>query len=280
MLRWTTEYLTDKGFHNARLNAELLLAGVLGCKRLDLYLQFDRPLQIAELTEFKARLRRRARREPLQYIDGTAAFRDLRLRVDSRVLIPRPETEILAGEVLRWAEGRTGLRALDVGTGSGAVAISLAAEGNGRFDSVVATDVSPDALDLARTNAADAGVHLDFRQGSVYQPIGTERFDVIVSNPPYIAETERADLDPEVRDWEPAAALFSGTDGLDVIRDLVARAPAHLNGGGLLALESGAGQTAAVSELVRAAGGFAEPRTVYDLAGRPRIVLAEYSGKE
>ena len=253
---------------------------MLGCKRLDLYLQFDRPLQAGELTEFKARLRRRARREPLQYIDGTAAFRNLRLRVDPRVLIPRPETEVLAGEVLRWSEGRIGLRALDVGTGSGAVAISLASEGNGRFDSVTATDVSPDALDLARTNAADAGVHVEFREGSVYEPVGSERFDVIVSNPPYIAEVERAGLDPEVRDWEPAAALFAGADGLDVIRELVAGAPAHLNGGGLIALETGAGQTGAVADLVRAADGFAEPRTVHDLAGRPRIVLAEYSGKE
>lgn len=274
LLRWTTEYLAGKSFHNARLNAELLLAGVLDCKRLDLYLQFDRPLGAAELAEFKARLRRRARREPLQYIEGTAAFRDLILRVDRRVLIPRPETEVLVEQVLRWAEGRSGLAVLDVGTGSGAIAISLAMEGAGRFTRVVATDVSPDAIQLARTNAASAGCAVDFREGSVYAPTPDERFDVVVSNPPYIADSERGDLDVEVRDWEPATALFGGPDGLSVVRRLVQGALEHLKPGGLLALETGSSQTAAVAEMVRRVGGFAEPRVVPDLAGRARILLA------
>ncbi|MDP9347879.1 MAG: hypothetical protein M3P24_01835, partial [Gemmatimonadota bacterium] len=129
MVRWTTEYLQGKDFHNARLNAELLLAGTLGLKRLDLYLQYDRPLQAEEVAEFKSRLLRRARREPIQYIEGEASFRNLRLRVDRRVLIPRPETELLVDEVLSWVRGKEGLAALDVGTGSGAIALSLATEG-------------------------------------------------------------------------------------------------------------------------------------------------------
>lgn len=280
LLRWTTEYLAGKSFHNARLNAELLLAGVLGCKRLDLYLQFDRPLKAAELAEFKARLRRRARREPLQYIEGTAAFRNLTLRVDPRVLIPRPETELLVGEVLRWAEGRTGLAVLDIGTGSGAVAISLATEGASLFGRLVATDLSPDALALAQANAAAVGCTVDFREGSVYTPVPGERFDVVVSNPPYIAEGERGELDAEVRDWEPQAALYAGPDGLDVLREIVGGAPEYLNAGGLLALEIGCSQGEPVTELIANMGAFATPRLVRDLAGRTRIVLASYEPRE
>jgi release factor glutamine methyltransferase len=280
LLRWTTEYLAGKNFHNARLNAELLLAGVLRCKRLDLYLQFDRPLGAADLAEFKARLRRRARREPLQYIEGTAAFRNLTLRVDRRVLIPRPETEVLVGEVLRWAEGSSGLAVLDVGTGSGAVAISLATEGADRFTRTVATDVSPEAIELARINAMAAGCSVEFRQGSVYLPVRGERFDVVVSNPPYIGEGERGELDAEVRDWEPSAALFAGSDGLTVIRELVQGAPGHLCPGGLLALETGSSQTHVVAEMIRETGGFAEPRVVADLSGRSRIILACFRATE
>ena len=275
MVAWTADYLKEKGFHNPRLNAELLLAGTLGCKRLDLYLQHDRPLQPAELAEFKARLLRRARREPLQYIEGTAAFRDLVLRVDRRVLIPRPETEVLVQEVLDWAEGRSGLSAVDVGTGSGAIALALATEGP--FARVVAIDVSPDALEVARGNRdlAVPGAMVDFRQGDLLAPVRGERFDVVVSNPPYVRDDERGALDAEVRDWEPAGALFSGPEGLDAIRRLVADAPSVLLPGGLLAMEIGAGQGEAVAALVRASGAYDAPRVRQDLAGRDRIVLAE-----
>lgn len=278
LLRWTTEYLGGKGFHNARLNAELLLAGVLGLKRLDLYLQFDRPLRPEEMAEFKARLLRRARREPLQYIEGEAAFRQLRLRVDRRVLIPRPETEVLVGEVLGWARGRDRLEILDVGTGSGAIALSLATEGS--FSRVVATDISADALQLARENhalmAPDAPV--EFRPGEGYAPVRGERFDVVVSNPPYVAEAERASLDPEVREWEPEGALFAGADGLRVVRELIAGAPSVLRAGGLLALEIGSGQAAAVADQLRATPGFGEAHIRRDLAGRERILLADFHG--
>ena len=275
MVRWTGEYLAARGFHNPRLNAELLLAGVLGVKRLDLYLQFDRPLAPPELAEFKARLRRRARREPLQYIDGTAPFRDLLLRVDPRVLIPRPETEVLVQAVLDWARGRESLSAVDVGTGSGAIALALATEGP--FARVVATDLHPDALSLAAENHAGAAAQapVEFRQGDLLEPVRGERFDVVVSNPPYVGEEEAPALDPEVREWEPAAALFAGPGGLDVIRRLVREAPDHLRPGGLLALEIGAGQGSAVAGLVDAAGAYSPPRLLPDLAGRDRILLAE-----
>jgi release factor glutamine methyltransferase len=275
LLRWTAEYLTEKGFHNARLNGEMLLSGVLGVKRLDLYLQFDRPLRPEELAEYRARLLRRAKREPLQYIEGEAHFRDLRLRVDPRVLIPRPETEQLVQRVLDWAAARPGLAAADVGTGSGAIALALATEG--AFARVVATDVEPGALEAARANHARAApaAPVEFRLGDGLAPLAGERFDVLVSNPPYIGTGERDALDAEVRDWEPARALFAGADGLEVIRRLVAGAPSVLRAGGLLALEIGAEQGPAVLELVRAAGGFGAPRVEKDLAGRDRIVLAE-----
>lgn len=276
LVRWTTGYLGDRGIPEARLDAELLLADSLGVKRLDLYLQHDRPLAAEELAEFKARLLRRARREPLQYIAGTAAFRNLNLRVDRRVLIPRPETEVLVEEVLRWCRGRSGLSALDVGTGSGAIAICLATEGDA-FSHVVGTDLSADALEVARMNAEaaapDRGVEL--RQGAVYAPVAGERFDVIVSNPPYVAEAERDDLQPEVVRWEPELALFSGADGLTVIRELVDGAPLHLRPGGLLAMEIGAGQGDAVRQLVLASGAFGRVEVRPDLSGRDRIVLAE-----
>lgn len=275
MLRWTAEYLGGKGFHNARLNAELLLAGMLGLKRLDLYLQYDRPLSPEELAEFKARLRRRARREPLQYIDGTAAFRDLVLKVDPRVLIPRPETERLVQEVLDWTAGRQGLQAMDLGTGSGAIALALATEGP--FARVVATDLREDTLAAACANhelaAPDAPVQ--FRAGDLFEPVRGEAFDVVVSNPPYIGEEERPALDAEVVDWEPRAALFAGVGGLDVIRPLVAQAPGHLRPGGLLALEIGAEQGAAVARLMEETGAFTPARVRPDLAGRDRFVLAE-----
>ncbi len=280
LLRWTTEYLKGKGFHNARLNAELLLAGVLDLKRLDLYLQFDRVLRAEELAEFKARLQRRVRREPLQYIEGKAAFRNLCLRVDRRVLIPRPETEILVDEVLAWARGRTDLEAVDVGTGSGAIALSLATEGP--FQRVVATDISPDALELARHNhdVLAPQVPVELRQGSGYDTVAGESFDVVVSNPPYIGDSERNGLDIEVREWEPPEALFAGPGGLEIIEALVVGAPGVLRPGGLLALEVGLGQATEVVGLIRAVGGFPEPRVRSDLSGRDRIVVAEYFGME
>ena len=273
LIRWTTGYLESRGIAEARLDAELLLADTLGLKRLDLYLQFDRPLLPEELTAFKARLLRRARREPVQYIAGHAAFRELTLRVDRRVLIPRPETELLVDEVLAHCAGRRGLSALDIGTGSGAIALSLAYEGE-CFERVVATDLSAAALQVALENRDACGVDVEFRQGESFAPVPGERFHVIVSNPPYVGELERGELEPEVVVWEPALALFAGDDGLSVIRQLVTAAPAHLHPGGLLAIEIGADQGAAVRSLAHATGAFNGVEIRKDLAGRDRMLLA------
>lgn len=275
LTRLAAEHLAEKGVEDARLDAELLLAHVLGVSRLDLYLQFERPLEPSEVEKYRAAVRRRATREPLQYITGEAAFREMVLAVDSRVLIPRPETEVLVGEVLSWARatGGQGLVALDLGTGSGAIALSLLVEGP--FSRVVATDSSPSALEVAASNAARVGVadRIELLEGSLWEPIGGHpAYDVIVSNPPYVSESERTMLMPEVVEHEPGDALFAGPDGLGLIRRITAGAPERLKPGGLLAVEVGLGQAEAVAGLMREAG-LVDTRIIRDLAGRERIVL-------
>ncbi len=278
MILWSAEYLTEKGVEAGRLDAEWLLSTALGVDRLQLYLQYDRPFIHEEREAFMPLLRRRASREPLQYIIGRAAFRQLELKTDPRVLIPRPETEVLVQEVLDWAAaaGRTLGRVWDMGTGTGAVALSLVVEG--ACTTIVATDSSPDALSVAADNAEryDVSGLVEFREGSLFEPLEEgEEFDVIVSNPPYIAEGEKGELQPEVRDWEPPEALFAGEDGLDVIRPLVAGAPEHLLAGGLLALECGLGQAERIATDLNGTGAFAAVRIRPDLTGRPRFVIAE-----
>lgn len=277
MIRWSGRYLEEKGIEGGRRDAEHLLAEALALDRLELYLQFDRPLDDAELAAFKPLLLRRAEREPLQYVLGHTGFRELELTVDSRALIPRPETEVLVQAVLEWAREREDgeMVALDVGTGTGAIALSLALEGP--FRKVVATDPSTDALELAAENREAAGLTdaVELRPGSGYGPVNDgERFDVVVSNPPYVAEDEAATLEPEVREWEPRDALFAGPDGTEVLEDLAGRAEEMLREGGLLALELSPGQGEAIAARVRETEAFGEPTLRKDLAGRERILLA------
>jgi len=277
LMRWSGEYLEGKGVERGRLDAEHLLADVLGVERLQLYLQFDRPVIGPELDRFRPLLKRRAKREPLQYILGRVGFRELDLEVDRDVLIPRPETEILLDEVLEWARGLgvAGLEALDVGTGSGAIALSLLREGP--FSRVVATDVSDAALTVARRNSESTGLWegVEFRSGSFFDPVADDEiFDLVVSNPPYVAEAEALALQPEVRDWEPGQALFGGPDGLAAIRTIVAEAGLHLKPGGMLALEVGLGQSGPVVALLESTGDYTDVRVRRDLTGRERVVLS------
>lgn len=275
LIQWSAGYLAEKGIEQARLDAEHLLAHSLSKPRLQLYLEFDRPLTPEELADFKPLLLRRAAREPVQYIVGRTAFRELELRTDARALIPRPETEVLVEVVLDLTRNRNGITALDIGTGTGCIALSLAREGP--FATVDAVDLSADALDLARENAglAELTDQVTFLHGSLYEPLAADgRYDVIVSNPPYIAETDRPELQVEVGGFEPEAALFGGSDGLSIISAIIDGAPARLLPGGLLALEVGLGQADAVEELIRRTGAFQPARTHKDWTGRPRIVTA------
>lgn len=214
--------------------------------------------------------------EPRAYAEGVAGFRLLDLLVDRRVLIPRPETEGLVERVLAWARGRWGDgewgTVLDLGTGSGCIALSLATEG--RFARIVATDVSADALAVARANVGR--VHPErvpeFRRGNLFEPVAGERFDVIVSNPPYIAEPEYAELDPSVRAFEPREALVSGADGLAHTRAMLEQGGDHLMPGGVVALEVDSRRAEQSAGLARAAG-FEHVRVEYDVFDRPRFLL-------
>lgn len=277
MILWSADYLDTRGVESSRLDAEHLLAHAVGVDRLQLYLQFERPLTSTELDAYRPLLKRRAAREPLQYILGRQPFRELELEVTPGVLIPRPETEVLVDRVLSEvaddARGRGA--ALDIGTGTGAIALSLAFEGS--FASVVATDVDEGALRLARRNAESVGMggRIDLRAGSLFEPLRPgERFDVIVSNPPYVAERDEDLLEPEVVDWEPRQALFAGPDGLDVLHRIVGCAGEHLRSGGLLALEVGAGQAKLVANMLNGGASYDAVTVLRDYAGKERFVFA------
>lgn len=271
------EYLAAKGVEKGRLNAEHLLAHVLRVKRLQLYLDFDRPLDMDELDRLRPLLRKRAAREPLQYLLGTAQFRELELAVDSRVAIPRPETEYLL-DVLRQVAGRDRVfdAALDVGTGSGAIALSLAAEGFAR--AVVATDVSAAALDVARCNADAAGLaEVEFRAGDLLEPVEGGTFDLVLSNPPYLTEAEWLRTEPEVRDWEPRLAMVADESGLAVIRRLIGGLDGVLRPGGWVGLEVGSTQAGRVADLMEGRPGLRAVQVHDDPAGRRRYVFARRS---
>lgn len=220
--------------------------------------------------------RRRVQGAPFAYAVGRAAFRFLTLQVDERVLIPRPETEQLVEVVLATRQGRAGGIAADIGTGSGAIALALAAEG--RFSRVIATDISADALAVAGTNrqlvAPSLRAPVELRAGAGLAPLAGDPVDVLVSNPPYIAFGELADLPPLVRDWEPTQALSCADDGLAVTRELVADAPRVLTPGGLLAFEVDCRRAGAVADMIGASGHFADVTVRRDYTGRDRFVLA------
>lgn len=267
VLAWTKDYLAGKGVENARLEAEWLLCDALDLDRVGLYLNFDKPLSDAELTTFRQMVARRAKREPLQHILGTQEFMGLEFKVSPAVLIPRHDTETLLQEALRVAPNAA--RALDIGTGSGCVAISLAK--NLPEATVVSVDILAAALELAAQNGALNGVQVDFRLGSIFEPVAGERFDLIVSNPPYIPTADLAGLEPEVRDFEPRTALDGGADGLDFYRQIIALTPEHLTARGWLLVEIGIGQGEQVKELFASAG-FSAIFSAIDPGGIERVV--------
>jgi release factor glutamine methyltransferase len=254
------------GSDTARLDAELLLAHALGVDRGALIMDPRREVTGDAVQSFQGLVRRRSvLREPVAYLLGTKGFRHIDLAVDPRVLVPRPETELLVEVGL---ELPAGARVIDVGTGSGAVALALKQE---RPDLLVlGSDVSADALAVARANRDHLGLDVELLQADLLDGIGGP-LDAVLSNPPYVAERDRASLPPDVVRHEPAGALFAGDDGLDVLRRLVPQAAA--SGAALVALELGAGQADAVAALLREAA-FADVEARRDLAGIERVVVA------
>jgi release factor glutamine methyltransferase len=265
VLRRATDHLAARGSETPRLDAELLLGQALALERIELYMHLDRPLTAAELAEARALVARRARGEPLQYVLGTWGFRRLTLAVDGRALIPRPETEVVVERALDLLEGRDRPRVLDVGTGSGAIALALADEHPGAR--VTGVDVSPDALALARENADRTGLAVELERHDLDEGLPPGPWDLVVSNPPYVHPEDRDALPPEVREWEPEVALY----GSGAHERIAAAAHGELVLGGGLVLEVGDGQAATVAALLEALG-YCDVRATPDLAGRDRVV--------
>ena len=273
VIKKTTDFFTAKGVENPRLNAELLIGQVLGLQRMQLYLQFERPVTEPELEKIRPLVKRRSQREPLQYILGETEFFHLKLKIDRRALIPRPETEHLC-ELITQRLPAPPATILDLGTGSGAIALGLAAFYPSA--AVTALDVSETALDLARENAAALGLAGRMRLLCSDWFAALEpgvRFELIVANPPYLSEQETAVAMPEVRGHEPLVALASGADGLAALTRIITEAPRFLAEAGLLGLETGIAQHAVLRERAAAAG-FARVESLRDLSDRDRYLLA------
>ncbi|MBW1685629.1 MAG: peptide chain release factor N(5)-glutamine methyltransferase [Deltaproteobacteria bacterium] len=275
LLRWTTQHFQERGIETARLDAECLLAFALGVERMRLYLDFDKPVTQDERAVFRELVGRRGReRVPVAQLVGRKEFWSLSLRVAPGVLAPRPETETLVAAALELLpDPEAEARVLDVGTGSGAVALAIAGERPRAL--LTATDVSPVALEVARENAEELGLAQRIRllPGSLFEPVQGERFDLVVSNPPYVAESLRASLPPEL-DHEPPRALFAGPDGLGVLLPLLRGVGSVLAAGGRLALELSPEQAPRVVGWCREAG-LLDVTVRRDLAGRPRVVTAK-----
>ncbi len=283
LLNWAAEYLTEKGFENGRLNGERMLAHVLNCKRVDLYLSFDRPLSREELVKFKELIKRRLDHEPLQYILGETEFFSLPFKVGPGVLIPRPETEILIEQALtlcksHYAESER-IDILDIGTGSANIVVAIAK--NLQNARLLAVDVSEDALKIAQENAKLNQVEnrITFRCLDVLACTEKEfeaSFDLIVSNPPYVSAGEFEHLPPEIRQFEPKSALLASEDGYQFYRRFAHLLRAWLRPSGFAILEIGAGMGSKTKELFQQAG-YADIKIMQDLAGKDRAIAMRNS---
>ena len=273
IIKRTTEFLDKRGVESARLNSELLIGHALGLKRMQLYLQFERPLTEAELEKIRPLVKRRSQREPLQYILGETEFAGLKLKVDRRALIPRPETEYLI-ELIGGQLTTPPATILDLGTGSGAIALALATKYPAA--QVTGVDQSTEALALAGENATrlELAARVQFLQSDWFAalPAG-KKFQLIAANPPYLSEAEVSEAQPEVKDFEPKAALTPGGDGSADLQHILANAPQYLESGGLLICETGIAQHKQLMELAAKAG-YARTQSLADLTGRERYLAA------
>lgn len=271
ILTWTKEFLLSKGVVNARLEAEWLLCAATGLDRVGLYLQYEKPLNDSELSAYRAMVARRARREPLQHILGSQEFCGLEYEVTADVLIPRHDTEVLVAEAI--ARQPDAHSVLDIGTGSGCIAVTLQKRLSKAV--VTVTDISEAALTVARRNAEKHGAPVEFLMGSLFDPVAGRRFDLVVSNPPYIPTADIRSLDQEVRDYDPTAALDGGSDGLDIYKTLIPASVEHLNPEGWLLVEIGIGQTKDIVKLFQQTCSYGEPIIALDTGGIERVVGAQ-----
>lgn len=282
LLETTREFLSGRSVEDSRLTAEMLLAHALGLPRLNLYLDVARVLSPAELDCYRDLVRKAGDHHPVQYLIGIASFFSLEVQVSPDVLIPRPETETLVEQAISDLRGRPEQSApcvADIGTGSGCIAVAIARSlPNAR---IWATDISGPALNVARQNAESIGVgdRIQFCHGDLFQALSTadrkEQFDLIVSNPPYIAETQWPSLPRNVRDYEPHHALLAGADGLKFHRAIIQQAAAFLAGDGQLMLEGAFDQSPAIEKLFMSEGRWDNIRVIRDAAGQSRVIMAQ-----
>jgi release factor glutamine methyltransferase len=285
LLKWTTAYFRSNHIEQSRPAAEILLAHALGLGRVDLYVQYDRPLESRELEVYKGFIQRRIQREPVAYIVGKKEFWSIDLKVTSDVLIPRPETETLVEAALRIVPREPGpapLRILDLGTGSGAIVLAMASERPGH--SFYAVDRSEKALAVARDNAQAHKLDkvITFLQGNWFDPLRDlgRYFNVIVSNPPYISSHEFEVLPPEITQYEPQEALKGGPDGLEAMRLIIKQASDHMVPGGWLLFEIGHDQWAALEKLIESSGTYSDWSVIKDYSGYNRVVRTRATGNK
>jgi len=285
LLKWTTAYFKSHRIEQARAAAEMFLAHTLGVRRIDLYVQYDRPLESRELEIFKGFVQRRMRREPVAYIVGKKEFWSMDLKVTSDVLIPRPDTETLvetAFTIVPPEPGPSPLNILDLGTGSGAIVLAMASERPSH--SFYAVDRSEKALAVARDNARmrELDKTITFLRGNWFDPVRDlgRYFDVILSNPPYISSHEFEVLPPEITQYEPLEALDGGSDGLKAIRLIIKQASDSIVPGGWLLFEIGHDQWAAVETLIAGSGAYSDWAVIKDYSGHDRVVRTRATGNK
>jgi release factor glutamine methyltransferase len=279
LLDWTAKFLAQKGSEFPRLDTEVLLSHALGCKRIELYTRFEEPATDETRARFKELIRKRLEGCPVAYLVGRKEFFSLEFEVGPAVLIPRPDTETLVVEALRLAKEQPEPAIVDIGTGSGAIPVALAKQHTGAR--LTATDISPEALAVARRNATKHGLaeRIRFLQGDLFAPLQPdERFDIILSNPPYIAQEDMAKLPVGVRDYEPHTALNGGPGGYAVFDRLLREAPRYLRPGGYLIVEIGSPQERPARQRIEAQSEYELGPTIKDGSGHPRVLLSRLRG--
>lgn len=264
------EFFAKKGVPNPKIDAQLLLAKAMKCKRLDLFLRFDEPLKKEVLDEFREDAKRRAKREPLQHILGSVDFCGLNLKCDARALIPRPETEELCDIIISRLKENPPQKILDLGTGSGAIILSL--KNAFKNAECTACDISEKSLALAKENAERVNLNASFFKSDWFENIG-EIFDLIVSNPPYLTEKEVANAEAEVREFDPPAALSSPEGGAKDLRKIIKEAPKFLGKNGILALECGIGHPSMLKGENLKNKDFSSIEIIKDFSGRDRFLM-------